>query len=172
MKDFDPEKHSIFTYSVNQGCWLLFELLVAIASFFIGVFAPFLTLKKFFIFNNTVSLYSTIFQLFKEDEIFLFTIITLFSVLFPLIKLVVILFSLCFLSAKKGHFLLIPLERLGKWSMLDVFVVAIFVVSIKLGNMASVNIHYGVYAFALSVILTKFILWHCGRIYAKAVENS
>tara|TARA_A100001015_G_scaffold30329_1_gene33774 strand:+ start:1430 stop:1945 length:516 start_codon:yes stop_codon:yes gene_type:complete len=170
--EFDPAQHSMFRYSKGQGSFLLLEVVVAIVTFCIGVFAPFLTLKEFFFFNNTVSLYSSLLQLFKEDEFFLFTIITVFSVLFPLIKLILILFSIFFLSTNRGHRLLIPMERIGKWSMLDVFVVAIIVASIKFGNMASVQVHYGVYAFAISVILTKVIIWHSGKIYSKAVENS
>ena len=37
--------------------------------------------------------------------------------------------------------------------MLDVFVVAILVASIKLGALAKVEIHYGLYTFATSVLL-------------------
>jgi paraquat-inducible protein A len=38
--------------------------------------------------------------------------------------------------------------------MLDVFVVATLVVSVKLGSLAQVEVHYGLYAFAASVLLT------------------
>ena len=45
------------------------------------------------------------------------------------------------------------LSVLGKWSMLDVFVVAVLIASVKLGSIASIEIHYGLYVFAASVIL-------------------
>jgi len=45
----------------------------------------------------------------------------------------------------------------GKWSMLDVFVVAVLVVSVKLGAIASVEMRYGLYAFAAAVILTMYV---------------
>jgi paraquat-inducible protein A len=45
----------------------------------------------------------------------------------------------------------------GKWSMLDVFVVAVLVVAVKLGAIADVDMRYGLYAFAASVLLTMYI---------------
>ncbi len=41
--------------------------------------------------------------------------------------------------------------------MLDVFVVAILVVTVKLGAVANVEMHYGLYFFAAAVLLTMFI---------------
>ena len=40
------------------------------------------------------------------------------------------------------------------WSMLDVFVAALLIVTIRLGTMANVEVHFGLYAFAGAVILT------------------
>jgi paraquat-inducible protein A len=41
--------------------------------------------------------------------------------------------------------------------MLDVFVVAVLVVAVKLGAIVDVEMRYGLYAFAGSVLLTMFI---------------
>jgi len=41
--------------------------------------------------------------------------------------------------------------------MLDVFVVAVLVVSVKLGAIVQVEMRYGLYAFAASVIVTMFV---------------
>jgi paraquat-inducible protein A len=49
------------------------------------------------------------------------------------------------------------MHLLGKWSMLDVFVVAVLVVTVKLGAMASVEARYGIYAFTAAVFLTMYI---------------
>ena len=38
--------------------------------------------------------------------------------------------------------------------MLDVFVAALLIVTIRLGTMADVEVHFGLYAFAGAVILT------------------
>ena len=45
----------------------------------------------------------------------------------------------------------------GKWSMLDVFVVAVLVVAVKLGTLASVEMRYGLYFFSAAVLLTMFV---------------
>jgi len=131
-------------------------LLGALASLVIGVTAPLLTLEKMYFFENTVSLLSTIEELFLEKEWFLFVIITLFSLCVPILKITSLLLILNLAYAKNSlldrtlHFI----ETIGKWSMLDVFVVALLLVSVKLGALAKVEVHYGLYAFALSVLLT------------------
>jgi len=45
------------------------------------------------------------------------------------------------------------LSLLGKWSMLDVFVIAIIIVPIKLGALASAKAEIGIYYFGASIIL-------------------
>ncbi len=134
-------------------------LLAALGAFVVGVFAPMLTLEKFFIFSNTLSLYSALVQMFGEGEWLLFLVVGAFSVLLPLAKLT-LLFSIWNLepatsSEQRRHLDL--LAHYGKWSMLDVFVVALMVVTIKLDAIATVKIHYGVFAFAASVLLTMLV---------------
>ena len=49
-----------------------------------------------------------------------------------------------------------PLRLLGhisKWSMLDVFLVALLVVIVRLGVFGKVTVRWGIYVFAASVIL-------------------
>ena len=41
----------------------------------------------------------------------------------------------------------------GKWSMLDVFVVALLLVIVKLGVLATVKVHYGIYMYAAAGLL-------------------
>lgn len=45
------------------------------------------------------------------------------------------------------------LSHYGKWSMLDVFVVALLLVIVKLGVLATVEVHYGIYMYALAGLL-------------------
>ena len=88
-----------------------------------------------------------------------FVIILLFSVVMPIIKLGV-LFRLLGTTAGSSetlHRYLRLMHQYGKWSMLDVFVVALLVVAVKLGAVATVEIHYGLYAFGSAVLLTMLI---------------
>ena len=55
--------------------------------FLIGIFAPVLTFKKFFIFSNKVSIITGVFQLLSEGYPILFILIFGFSIFLPLFKL-------------------------------------------------------------------------------------
>lgn len=140
----------------KQGIIINILLLASLTSLVIGITAPMLTLEKLYFFENTVSLFSTVQELFHQKEWFLFIIVALFSLCIPIIKitgLVLILNA----EYTKGSFFdkaLHIIEIIGKWSMLDVFVVALLLVSVKLGVLAKVEVHYGLYAFAASVLLT------------------
>lgn len=138
---------------------LLGLLVITAAMLVVGLSAPILTLEKFFVIENTFSIFSGLQQLFEEGRIFLFIIIALFSVVLPIIKLGV-LFRL--LGSRDGssetlHRYLRLMHQYGKWSMLDVFVVALLVVAVKLGAVATVETHYGLYAFGSAVLLTMAI---------------
>lgn len=131
-------------------------LLAAGCLLVVGLFAPLMTLEKFLIFTNQVSLYSGLRDLWREGDWFLFALIGLFSLLFPFLKLL-LLAAAVNLPGDRHHGPLHWLEVIGKWSMLDVFVVALLVVSLKLRGMASVQVQYGAYAFAAAVLLTMLL---------------
>lgn len=134
-------------------------LLVALGLLAYGLQAPILTLEKFYLFSNTVSLWSALQQLAAEAEWGLFVLVGSFSVLFPILKILMLLLVWNFDPARgvrhRRH--LRWLSTYSKWSMLDVFVVALLVVSVKLGAMAQAQVEVGIYAFAASVILTMLL---------------
>ncbi|OQX45604.1 MAG: paraquat-inducible membrane protein A, partial [Candidatus Sedimenticola endophacoides] len=55
------------------------------------------------------------------------------------------------------------MHEYGRWSMLDVFVVALLVVSVKLDAIARVQIHYGLYAFSAAVLITMLVTARVAR---------
>ncbi len=140
--------------------WLLnLLLLLALAVFAYACFAPLFTLSKFYIFDNTVSLMSALSELWLQKQFALFAIIAVFSVLFPLVKIGLLLY-LQFstrLSQARHEKLIRGLDLVGKWSMLDVFIVAVMLVAIKLGPLANVTVHYGVYLFSAAIILMMLL---------------
>jgi len=161
---------------LKQSIVINILLLIALASLVIGLTAPLLTLEKMYFFENTISLLSTIKELFEQKEWFLFIIIGVFSLCVPLLKITSLLLILN-LNYSKGSFLdkvLHLIEVIGKWSMLDVFVVALLLVSVKLGALAKVEVHYGLYAFALSVLLTIGLSYwiHKLSIHRYSVESN
>lgn len=155
MTEFNPVAR-LFPRQVMQ---LRLLVLVACVLLAVGLVAPVITLEKFVLIENTFSVVSGIYQLLLEGRWFLFAIIGGFSVLLPLLKLYVLhrlLGRRCRNAEQLRHYLH-WMHLYGKWSMLDVFIVAVLVVAVKLGAVAQVEMRYGLYAFAASVLLTMFI---------------
>lgn len=156
MPDIDV---SIAKNHPREAIWLRVVLGFIFLLLCVGLVSPIITLNKFVLIENTFSVFSGVSELLKEGQIFLFIIITGFSIVLPILKVIVLT---VLLSAKqdKAHKLdkyLRWMHLYGKWSMLDVFVVAVMVVAVKLGAVASVDMRYGLYLFAAAVILTMYV---------------
>lgn len=108
---------------------------------------------------KTFSLAGGILHLLGDGELFLGSLILLFSILFPLTKLGAI-FIFAHQAASSARPYLRILDHLGKWSMLDVFVVAAVVISFKgFPGGSQVRIERGLYVFAASIILSMLATW-------------
>jgi paraquat-inducible protein A len=84
-------------------------------------------------------------------------IILVFSIVLPPAKLITLwLLSTSALSARHRHRAVIyhAVEFLGRWSMLDVLLVAVLVAFVKLGDVLIIEAGRGVIAFALMVLLS------------------
>ncbi|MBL3598895.1 MAG: paraquat-inducible protein A [gamma proteobacterium endosymbiont of Lamellibrachia anaximandri] len=134
---------------------------VSCVSLIAGMILPMFSFQKFYILNDTFSLLSGVMYLFREGELFLFLIITLFSIVIPIYKL-----SLTHkivrnkIPTTKEQLLIVKrLSIIGKWSMADVFVISVMAATVKLGAFASVQIHTGLFVFGFGVI-TSMVLVH------------
>lgn len=134
-------------------------LVMTLLLFVAGVLLPILTITKLLVVSNEVSILTGLYQLIEEQQYFIFVVIFLFSIALPLLKL----YYLFLLSAKKAienqaySKYLHLMHRYGRWSMLDVFVIAILIMTVKLGALASVEIESGMYYFTAAVILLMII---------------
>lgn len=127
-------------------------LLAATLTFGIGIWAPMLTLTRLVLIHNTFSIVSGIWQLYLEGEHALFALLGLFTLVLPVIKLALLFYA--WNRPRSAHRRSLHwMEMLGKWSMLDVFVVAILIMSVKLAPLATMELHYGLYVFSASVVL-------------------
>jgi paraquat-inducible protein A len=124
-----------------------------------GAIMPMFTFSQFYIFNDTFSLASGIFYLLTEGQPLLFLVVFSFSILMPAYKMYILYRLLHKRDGNDRHRQLHILSFLGKWSMLDVFVVAILVVTVKLGAIANIKVHFGIYLFTLAV-LASMLLTH------------
>jgi paraquat-inducible protein A len=132
-------------------------IILSIGLLIIGLTLPILTVRKLWD-SNTYSILTGIQNLWQEKLYVLAVIIFLFSIIFPIAKLIS-LSAVWFLRLTDEHRknLVLCMEIFGKWSMLDVFVTAIFIVWVKLGALASAKAENGIYFFAASVLLTMIL---------------
>lgn len=131
-------------------------LWISLLTLAIGIFAPVMTFKKLIFYKNTFSIHSGLATLFKEGEYILFLIIFVFTILFPAVK-ILLLFLTHYRrswSQEDRNKLLHYLGLVSKWSMLDVFIVAMLVVIVRLGITGRVEVRWGIYVFAAAVILS------------------
>lgn len=143
----------------RQARQLRLFILVAAILLLAGLAAPIITLRKFVLIESTFSILSGAIELLREGQIFIFLIIAGFSIVLPILKLLVLyrIVSNKKVPKAKAKKQLHWMHVYGKWSMLDVFVVALLVVAVKLEAIADVEMRFGIYAFAGSVLLTMLI---------------
>ncbi len=123
--------------------------------FWPAILLPILGIEKLGHYQQS-SIIVGIVELFEKGNWFVGSIVLLFSVVFPLVKLLMLL-ELSFIGMlHRQHRALTyrVMEQLGKWSMLDVLLLALMVMSIKLGSL--VEFHFGpaVLAFVFCVGLS------------------
>jgi len=132
---------------------------VSIVMFVLGISLPMFTLQKFFIVNDTFSLLGGAFELLVIEELFLFLLIIGFSVITPILKFVLswLVLSIDEIAEDKRLIAIRKLSMICKWSMADVFVIAVLAATIKLGGLATVKVHIGLLFFACYVLLSMFL---------------
>lgn len=133
-------------------------LLIVSASvcLFLGLTLPVIRLTRLYVWTDTFSITSVIWTLFREGEFWLSAVLFVFSILFPALKLLylLVLFAMPGDSGSKRMKNLNRLAWLGKWSMLDVLVMALVIFYVKSSGVADAVALPGIYFFAASVILT------------------
>ena len=130
--------------------------LAASAALCYGVGTPVIELTKFWWWTDRHSILSAVQALYLEGEYFLSAVIFVFSVLFPVLKLSY-LFAVCMVVTPRPDLqqrMLRRLEWLGKWSMMDVLVLALTVFYVNASQFAQAVALPGIYAFTASVFLT------------------
>lgn len=129
-----------------------------------GLSWPLMKSKKLF-WESSYSVWTGVVKLWESNDLVLAGVLFFFCLVFPIAKLIA-LGAIWFmrLAEERRDQLLHWLELLGKWSMLDVFVVAILIVLVKLGPLASVEPREGVYAFCAAIISSMLTTMYINRL--------
>lgn len=135
----------------------VYQVLVAtgLCLYIFSLFTPILSVQEFYIFEEEITIISTLFILINNQEWLLYVVILIFTIILPISKYVMLLiYSINKFRMSISTRTLIFLESISKWAMLDVFIIAIFVASIKLKMLAAAETKFGLYLFVASIVIS------------------
>ncbi|HHG86657.1 MAG TPA: hypothetical protein ENJ82_18050 [Bacteroidetes bacterium] len=133
---------------------LLMLAWVATACYFIGIHTPVFHSVKFWVFEDEVSLVQSIEAFFVSGEIFIGVIVLTFTLVFPMIKLAYMFWMILSVPTRWSLRVNKVLAILGKYSMLDVFVLALLLLNLKFdSNLLDMTLESGVIWFTVSILL-------------------
>ena len=98
-------------------------------------------------------------KLFENGDVIVAIVILLFSVIVPVLKILSLLFVSIFMESKFAHSIVKFFKMIGKWSMVDVFVVAVFLVYLTAnkGDVSRAEVEVGLYFFLAYVIVSMLV---------------
>lgn len=139
---------------------LLVPILLVLSALFLafGLVLPLVRFEKLYFFDETPSLIDIVVSLWGQGSQGLAVLVTLLSIVFPVVKLFAIALEAT-TPAPSGSagWLARLLPILGKWSMMDVMLVALVIVAAKTSGMASAFTQPGLWFYAASAIMTGLL---------------
>ncbi|HSR73730.1 MAG TPA: paraquat-inducible protein A [Sulfurovum sp.] len=158
----------ISSFLIDLRLFTFFGGLAALIVLYFGLFSPLLTVtihKEFEYIGDVVlsfeskSLLGSVVKLWESGEITVALVILLFSILIPLFKTLSLMFVAVVLESRFAHGIVTFFKLIGKWSMLDVFVVATLLVYLT-GNGSDVShaeVQVGLYFFLAYVFVSMLV---------------
>jgi paraquat-inducible protein A len=125
--------------------------------------------------ENDVTILGAV-QSLADIDLFLCAIVILFGMMVPVVKLMASLYVWFVLAPDPARRWIGYLGKVSKFSMLDVFLIAVTIVGLKGVGLGKVEVEYGLYAFAgvvLAILLLSFwMLAAAERLCIDAVDRS
>lgn len=145
------EKHAVAKTLIFSGA--------ALAMYFPAILLPVLSMEKFGIYSENTIISGCV-ELFKRGYWGIALVVFVASILVPLLKIIGMLYISAMYKSESHRLyntkLYSIIHTIGPWSMLDVFLVAILIALVKLGDIANVSPEPGLAAFTAVVVLTLF----------------
>ena len=154
--------------SKTEIFWLRVLLTFTVGLLIAGVLLPMITLTKFVFFKDVFSIASGVIQLLKSRQISLFLVISFFSIVLPMFKIIVLYVVLANMQAAtaRTQYYLHLMHQYGRWAMLDVMIIAILIITVKLGIIANIKVHSGLHVFVAAVLLIMLMTKRIVSLYA------
>ena len=146
------------SFSSARRFWITLMTLAAAVTLVLGITLPTIKLTKLYVWTDEHSIISAIWALFRDGELFLAVLIFLFSIVFPVLKLfyLIVVTTLATRRPLVRDRVFERLEWLGKWSMMDVLVLALIIFYVNASAVANADALPGIYFFTTSVFITMF----------------
>ena len=155
-------------FFVSLQTYTLFGSLSAIITLVLGLITPILmvTIHKEVEYLGDIVLsfeskgvLGSISKLIESGDVVVALVILLFSVIVPVFKVFSLLFISLFMQSRFADKIVMFFKMIGKWSMVDVFVVAVFLVYLTSNNadVSRAEIEVGLYFFLAYVIVSMLM---------------
>ena len=166
-----PPAISLSALATGLDRWLGWGAILAAILLAAGWVLPIMTVERLLFLSREISILQGVAELWSEDEAFLAIVIGAFSILLPAVKLALALYLWFHAEAGSQQLrrALSLLELAGRWSMLDVFVVALLVVAIRTSLIDDVTVHPGVYVFTAAIVLSLVVVQRMAVLARRAI---
>ncbi|MEN8727540.1 MAG: paraquat-inducible protein A [Sulfurovum sp.] len=155
-------------FLVSLRTFTLFGSLSAMVTLILGLITPILmvTIHKEVEYLGDIVLsfeskgvIGSIAKLFESGDVVVAIVILLFSVVTPVLKVLSLLVVSLFMESRFAHGIVKFFKMIGKWSMVDVFVVAVFLVYLTAnkGDVSRAEVEMGLYFFLAYVIVSMLV---------------
>ena len=155
-------------FFISLRSFTIFASLAAMITLIFGLMSPILmvTIHKEVEYLGDIVLsfeskgiIGSIVKLWESGDVVVSLVILLFSVLVPIVKILSLLFVAIFIENKFAHAIVKFFKMIGKWSMVDVFVVATFLVylTVNKGDVSRAEVEVGLYFFLAYVIVSMLV---------------
>lgn len=138
-----------------------------------GLTLPVMETTTLVFWQSSYSIIDGIIALWKDGNYILSLVLFVFSILFPSAKLLgqTCLWFIQFDDDERNR-IVHAMRVLGKWSMLDVFVVAILVVVTQIGGLVDATPKLGIYIFGASIFLSMLATMLIERLASRATAST
>lgn len=185
-----PRCHSVLHFRKPQSLQKTFAFLIAASILYIPANVLPMTITNSIFGSQKDTIMSGVIYFWQTHDYLVATVIFLASIFIPLLKLFILsflLFSIYMQSLKRWNFspkhcsiLYRVVEFIGRWSMIDVFVVSLLTALIQIQSLATILAGPGAVAFGAVVILTMLaslsfeprMIWDNYHVNARTSEQN
>jgi paraquat-inducible protein A len=151
----NKENTTLFKFYEKKGIIITSLLCISLIFNILALTTPFVTITQAFVNTLSYTLPYSIVMMWQDKLYVVAVLILVFSIIFPFVKLVLLsyIWFLCKDDRKRVRFIHI-IEPLGKWSMLDVFIICIMLVLTNKQFLIGGKSEIGVIFFLIAILLS------------------